>query len=145
MDTREIMRTDRLRREAREAAELTEMIERYYPTTIATDHKPHAMMIRADAKAAGVVTAHTTRHTAPWATMRDRVVGIAPGTENENDGTCTVLVRNMNDPSVHEVRTVNSFRKGREYKPRNTVTEAPEPTEAQRVLPSQADILGDYS
>ena len=60
------------------------------------------MMVRADAKATGMVTAQTTRHTAPWATLRTRCVG-------------TDVKVTYADGST-ETRPVSSFRKSRKSK-----------------------------
>jgi hypothetical protein len=93
---------------------------------------PRAMAIRADARAAGLVTAHTTRVAAPWSTMRTRVVGIAPGTESTSDGTATVRVRNLYDESVNEVRSVRSFRGERVSTRAARATVARQATEVER-------------
>lgn len=133
---REIMRADQERRDAR-------LIEEYLALhTPSKPFPPHSMIVRADAKAMGAVTAQTTRVTPPWATLRDKCVGVAPG-DDGSEG-CSVLVTQADGTS--EVRLVSSFRKGRTQGTRRTPdTVAPELTEAEKYLPSQADILGDYS
>jgi hypothetical protein len=75
---REIVRADRARRQEREATELIALAEAYYPTETVEKIPRHAMAIRADAKAMGAVTAHTTRVHAPWSSLRTRCVGVSP-------------------------------------------------------------------
>jgi len=73
------------------------------------------MAIRADARAAGMVTAHTVRVTAPWDTMRTNVRGMAPtdeGKEMASRGVASVKVIYADGTS--ETRSAHSFRgKGR--------------------------------
>jgi hypothetical protein len=74
----------------------------------------HSMAVRADARSAGMVTAQTTRVTAPWATMRQNVRGFAPtdeGRELASQGVSSVKVTYADGTS--ETRSVHSFRKGR--------------------------------
>jgi hypothetical protein len=74
-----------------------------------------------------------------------RCVGIAPGTEADSDGTHTVRVRNLYDPSVNEVVPVSTFRAQRESSRAAKVTAPRELTEAERYLPSAVEILGQYN
>jgi len=75
--------------------------------------------------------------------LNHRPVGIAPGTEATSDGTPTVLCHYADGTS--EVRTVSSFRTNKERQQRSKVQQARQLTEAEKYLPSQADILGQYS
>jgi len=81
-----------------------------------------------------------------WRRMLDfRCVGIAPGTEAESDGTHTVRVRNLYDPSINDVVPVSHFRREREGTRAAKVTAPRELTEAERFLPSAVEILGQYN
>src|SRR5687767_13563106 len=133
-----IVRADRLRREQRELEDslglyTRPMSDRLLAAIEGDDAPKHSMVVRADAKAMGAVTAHTTRVNAPWSSLRTKVVGIAPGTEHESDGTNTVRVRNLYDDTVNEVRDVASFRKGREHTPRKSTIAEATVTEVERL------------
>lgn len=73
----------------------------------------HSMAVRSDARAAGMVTAHTTRVSAPWSTMRTNCRGYADtdaGRELASQGIASVRVIHADGTEV--TRSVHSFRKG---------------------------------
>jgi hypothetical protein len=91
-------------------------LETVYPTG--------TMLTRADARAIGAVTAMTSRAGGNSWTRLERHTprGIAPGTENESDGTPTVKVTYADGTT--EVRTVSSFRNKKERRRTAKVAEA---------------------
>lgn len=71
----------------------------------------HSMAVRSDARAAGMVTAHNVRVTAPFATMRTTCRGIAPtpeGIELAVRGISSVRV--ILADGTETTRSVHSFR-----------------------------------
>ena len=80
----------------------------------------HAMVVRADAKAMGAVTALT--HRASRDTWKAFGNGRVRGFASKSSDIDTVRVMNLNDPTVDYERDVSSFRKG--GKGRAKVTES---------------------
>ena len=73
----------------------------------------HSMAVRSDARAAGMVTAHTVRVAAPWSTMRTHCRGFAEtdeGRELASRGIASVRV--IVADGTETTRSVHSFRKG---------------------------------
>lgn len=89
-----------------------------------------AMLVRADAKAIGAVTAHTCRASQDsWNTFGSgRVRGFADSTSDID----TVLCYNLYNDSPPEVREVSSFRKGGSSKSKAKVSER-KVTEVERM------------
>lgn len=73
----------------------------------------NAMMIRADAKAQGMVTAQRVLVNQPWTATATRAIGTAFDDDGKPvfiNGQATVRIRNLYDASVDYYRTVGSFR-----------------------------------
>lgn len=132
VNAREIVVADRKRREARAAIELAQLAGIAYPAYDESPELRHAMMIRADAKANGMVTALTTRVTAPWATMRTGAGNHTVGTAD--NATQSVKVTLTDGTSY--IAPVSAFRAAKSSKRRAAKTQSP--TLHSRVIPSHS-------
>ena len=99
-----------------------------------------AMAVRSDARAAGMVTAHTTRVTAPWATMRTNCRGYAETDEGRDFASRGIAsVRVFYADGTETTRSVHSFRKGSDAS-RVTKAKAQVQSHAQHDIALQASM-----
>lgn len=147
---RAIEQRDTQLRQAREAEELIQLAEQFYPGIADERVAEGVMVVRADARAMGAVTALTTRaHQSSWTVpgrprqLRGRVRGYAGSVENglASHEPDTVLVRYADNSHAPVVRDVASFRE------RSAATKVRQTTAAR--LPETArmgithDLTGD--
>lgn len=122
-EQRAIERADQERRDQRDIADFLALRGESTPVD------RHAMAIRADARAAGMVTSQTVRVSPRWAASSPRAVGIATGTSDTSDGP---TVRVIHADGSTEVRTVDSFRAARTSTRARRTTQPREVTQVER-------------